>query len=127
KIDKPMGPTTADRLAAFFECVRSLPSGELPSFDAQVRRKDGELVSVTFHLSALRDASGEIGGLVAVAMDHATGLHREQSQRESQERYRDLFEDSSEMIATLSPQGKFLYVNPAWKECFGLEQSALLA
>jgi len=127
KFDKPVGPTTADRLAAFFECVRSLPSIDVPSFDAQVRRKDGEMVSVTFHLSALRDASGEVGGLVAVAMDQGSGLHRELSQRESQERYRDLFENSNEMIATLSPAGKFLYSNPAWKQYFGLEPTALLA
>ena len=127
KIDKPLGPTTTDRLAAFFECVHALPSGEVPCFEAQVRRKDGELISVTFHISALRDTAGEIGGLVAVAMDQGSVLHREQSQRESQERYRDLFENSNEMIATLSPAGKFLYANPAWKQCFGLEQPALLA
>ena len=55
-----------------------------------------------------------------------TSLHREQAQRESQERYRDLFEHSTEMIATLSPAGQFLYANPAWKRCFGLDQAALL-
>ena len=31
------------------------------------------------------------------------------------------------MIATLSPTGQFLYANPAWKRCFGLDQAALLA
>ena len=25
------------------------------------------------------------------------------------------------MIATLSPAGRFLYANPAWKRCFGLD------
>ena len=45
--------------------------------------------------------------------------------RESQERYRDLFENSSEMIATLSPAGQFLYANPAWKKCFGFDTAAL--
>ena len=64
--------------------------------------------------------------MVAVAVDQSDNLHREQAQRESQERYRDLFEHSSEMIATLSPAGQFLYANPAWKRCFGLEQAALL-
>ena len=64
--------------------------------------------------------------MVAVAVDQSAILHREQAQRESQERYRDLFENSSEMIATLSPTGQFLYANPAWKRCFGLEQHGLL-
>ena len=92
-----------------------------------VRRKDGDVIPVTLHISALRDASGEFAGMVAVAVDQSAILHREQAQRESQERYRDLFEHSSEMIATLSPAGQFLYANPAWKRCFGLEHAALIA
>ncbi|MGB7265899.1 MAG: PAS domain S-box protein, partial [Terracidiphilus sp.] len=44
----------------------------------------------------------------------------------SQERYRDLFEHSTEMIATLSPAGKFLYANPAWKRSFGMDFAALM-
>jgi len=125
KIEEPTASTTSDKLAAFFDCVRSLPPGEVPSFETQVRRRDGELVSVTLHISALRDPSGELGGMVAVAMDPGSAPHREPSQRESQERYRDLFEHSNEMIATLSPAGKFLYANPAWKLTFGLEPAAL--
>src|ERR1700734_4328934 len=61
-----------------------------------------------------------------MAVDQSENVHRDHAQRESQERYRDLFEHSSEMIATLSPAGQFLYANPAWKRCFGLEQTALL-
>ena len=51
----------------------------------------------------------------------------EQEQHESQERYRDLLEHASAMIATLSPTGKFLYANPAWKRCFELDHAALMA
>ncbi len=98
----------------------------VPSFDAKVRRKDGVHIPVMLHISALRDAEGELTGMVAVAVDQSENLHRDHAQRESQERYRDLFEHSSEMIATLSPAGQFLYANPAWKRCFGLEQTALL-
>ncbi|MEI9969358.1 MAG: PAS domain S-box protein [Terracidiphilus sp.] len=98
----------------------------VPSFDAKVRRKDGVHIPVMLHISGLRDAEGELTGMVAVAVDQSENLHRDHAQRESQERYRDLFEHSSEMIATLSPAGQFLYANPAWKRCFGLEQTALL-
>jgi PAS domain S-box-containing protein len=120
-------PTAKAALDAYFDCVRTLAPSAVPSFDTQIHRKNGDLVPVTLHVSALRDAEGQLGGLVAVAMDQSAILHREQSQRESQERYRDLFEHSSEMIATLGPTGKFLYANPVWRRCFGLDQSALLA
>lgn len=126
RVERPADATGAGLMAAYLQCVRMLPPSTVPSFDAKVRRKDGVHIPVMLHISALRDAAGELTGMVAVAVDQSDNLHREQAQRESQERYRDLFEHSTEMIATLSPAGQFLYANPAWKRCFGLEQTALL-
>src|ERR1035437_8651754 len=120
-------PVSADELlAAFMESVSSLPPSQVPSFEAQLCRKDGVIIPVTLHISAVRDGSGALTGLVAMALDQSAVLKQEQAVRESQERYRDLFENSSEMIATLSPGGQFLYANPAWKRCFGLDNAALL-
>ncbi len=126
RVDRPAETTRAGLMSAYLQCVRMLAPSMVPSFDAKVRRRDGVQIPVTLHISALRDAAGELTGMVAVAVDQSENLHREQVQRESQERYRDLFEHSTEMIATLSPAGQFLYANPAWKRCFGLEQTALL-
>jgi PAS domain S-box-containing protein len=119
--------TPAARMQAYLRCVESLPASMVPSFDAVLRRKDGALLPVTLHISALRNSLGTLDGLVAVALDQTATLHQEQAQRESQERYRDLFENSSEMIATISPAGRFLYANPVWKRCFGLDNPTLLA
>jgi PAS domain S-box-containing protein len=126
-LEMPTEPTPAGRLAAYLDCVASLPPSMVPSFDVQVLRKDGSAVPVTLHVSALRDAAGAPTGLVAVAVDQSATLRREQALRESQERYRDLFETSNEMIATLSPAGRFLYANPAWKRYFGHDNAALLS
>jgi PAS domain S-box-containing protein len=120
-------PTPAGRMAAYLECIAALPPSMVPSFDARLRRKDGSAVPATLHISALRDSAGAATGLVFVAVDQSATLRHEQALRESQERYRDLFEHSEEMIATLSPAGRFLYANPAWKRCFGHEDDALLA
>ncbi len=114
------------QLAAYMDCVRSLAPSQVPSLDTLLKHKDGVIVPVTLHVSALRDGAGTLSGLVAVALDQSATLHQEQALRESQERYRDLFENSAEMIATLSPAGQFLYANPAWKQCFGLDTAALL-
>jgi PAS domain S-box-containing protein len=125
-IVRPPASSPAARIAAYMDCVRSLPPSHVPGFDAQLRRKDGQLVPIMLHTSALRDSNGNFAGLVAVAVDQGATLRQDQAQRESQERYRDLFENSSEMIATLSPSGKFLYANPAWKRCFNREIVELL-
>ena len=116
-----------ERLAALMHSVRALPPSQVPSFEAQFLRKDGTILPVTLHISALRNSRGVMQGLVVVALDRSATLRQEQAARESQERYRDLFENSSEMIATLSTAGQFLYANPAWKRCFGLDNANLLA
>jgi PAS domain S-box-containing protein len=115
------------RLGQLMETVERMPPSQVPSFETQFRRKDGSLFPVTLHVSALRDERGAMKGLLVVALDIVATLRQEQAARESQERYRDLFESSSEMIATLTPEGKFLYANPAWMRCFALSHSALLA
>ncbi len=125
-VQRPAANTPAERIAAYMECVRSLPPSKVPSFDVQLCRKDGELAPATVHISALRNYAGAFNGLVAVAVDQGASLRQDLALRESQERYRDLFENSSEMIATLSPAGRFLYANPAWKRCFGKEIAELL-
>jgi PAS domain S-box-containing protein len=118
--------TGSDRLALYLNCIRALPPSQVPSFQTHLRQKSGNLFPVTLHISSLRDGNGALNGLLAVAVDQSATMHQEQALRESQERYRDLFESSTEMIATLSPAGQFLYANPAWKRCFGKETAALL-
>jgi PAS domain S-box-containing protein len=126
-VQKPPEPTADGRMAAYLNCVRTLPPSLVPSFDAQLRHKNGTLLPVTLHISALRDGTDASTGLVAVALDQSATVRQERALRESQERYLDLFEHSTEMIATLSPAGRFLYANPAWKRCFGKDIAALLA
>ena len=126
-LEKPVESTPLGHMRAYLDCVAALPPSMVPSFDAQIRRKDGSEVPVTLHISALRSTAGAPQGLVAMAVDQSATLRREQALRESQERYRDLFENSNEMIATLSPAGRFLYANPAWKRCFGNDTAALLS
>ena len=39
-----------------------------------------------------------------------------ESLRESEERYRDLFENVNDLIQCVNPEGRFVYVNRAWRE-----------
>ncbi|MEC4804932.1 MAG: adenylate/guanylate cyclase domain-containing protein [Jaaginema sp. PMC 1079.18] len=39
--------------------------------------------------------------------------------QESEERYRDLFDNASDLILSVDTQGRFLYVNNAWQEIMG--------
>jgi PAS domain S-box-containing protein len=126
-VDQAPEATIAGRIKVYLDCVRALPPSQVPSFNAQLRRKNGEIFPAILHISAHRDGEGALIGLVAVGVDQSATLRQEQARHESQERYRDLFENSSEMIATLSPAGRFLYANPAWERCFSVDHAALQA
>jgi PAS domain S-box-containing protein len=39
--------------------------------------------------------------------------------RESEERYRDLFENASDLVQSIGPDGRLLYVNRAWRDGLG--------
>ena len=123
----PRDLTLAESVAAVVEVLSEIPPSQIPSFETRCRRKDGSTFPTIVHVSPLRDENGAMHGeVVVVALDQTAMLGQQQALRESQERYRDLFENSSEMIATLSPGGQFLYANPAWKRIFGREPEALM-
>lgn len=125
-IKDPVGETSAERMAAYLECVRALPPSMVPTFEARVRTREGELTPTTLHVSALRTPAGVFEGLVVVAMDQSATRREKLEPPEPQERHRELFDNAPEMIATLSPAGRFLYANAAWKRSFGRERAALL-
>jgi PAS domain S-box-containing protein len=107
-------------LANFLRYVSASPASRVRGIEMQYRRKDGTTFPAMVYLGAVRSAEGEISGLVAVSMDLSSTKRAEQALRESEDRYRDLFDNSIEMIATLSPRGRYLYVNPAWQGLFGI-------
>jgi PAS domain S-box-containing protein len=115
-------PFPGERLNLYADIVRSLPPSQVPSFETHLRHKDGTLFPVRLHISTLRNRQGEAAGLVAVALDQSAAAGND-GVRISRDRYRDLFENSSEMIATLDLTGKFLYVNPAWRRAFHLDRN----
>ena len=49
----------------------------------------------------------------------------EQTLRESEERLRDLFEQMNDLVQSVSPEGKLLFVNRAWREALGYTEAEL--
>ncbi len=44
---------------------------------------------------------------------------------ESEERYRDIFENANDLIQSVSPSGRFVYVNRAWRELLGYSKDQI--
>lgn len=125
-INKPSDANQQSGLATYAEVVHSLAPSQVPSFETHLRRKDGSLFPARLHISTLRNRDGVPIGLVAVALDQSASPGNGDGLRIPRDRYRDLFENSTEMIATLDMTGKFLYANPAWRQTFRLDRNATI-
>ena len=70
---------------------------------------------------------GRLDFLVAMATDITERKLVEAELDESQDRYRDLFENTREMIQSVAPDGSINYVNDAWKETLGYDDEDIAA
>jgi PAS domain S-box-containing protein len=118
--NQPPAANETSIVAPFAHYVASFPAGRARGIEMQYLRSDASTFPAMVYLGAVRSPEGEVTGLVAISTDLTATRRTEQALVESEDRYRDLFESSQEMIATLSPRGHYLYVNPAWQGLFGI-------
>lgn len=86
--------------------------GVMIFFSREVQPKDVELLKM----------------MVSVGSQIAQFIKRKQieaSLRESEEKYQDLFENTSDLIQAINVYGRFLYVNNAWQKTLGYSESEI--
>ncbi len=92
---------------------------ENSSFEFKCRNKENKYVWVAQHVQKMYNDSGEVIGFTGVVRNIEERKRFELAIEESEQRYRELFENSLEIIHSISPDGKFIYVNNSWKDVFG--------
>ena len=90
------------------------------------KRKNGELFTSFLSASTLHDNKNNIIGTMGVSRDITELKEAEKQLVESEERYRDLFENASDLIQSLDMNGNILYVNKAWKETLGYSEEEII-
>ncbi|HER63020.1 MAG TPA: PAS domain S-box protein, partial [Desulfobacteraceae bacterium] len=62
------------------------------------------------------DKQGVLQRVVILYMDTTRRRKSEMALQESEDRYRDLFENATDMLQSIDPEGRILVVNKAWRE-----------
>lgn len=89
-------------------------------------RKDGSRFWALVMIKALHEENGRLRGFAKVTRDMTDRRKREQKLRESERRYRRLFEESRDAVVLTTPEGDILDVNGAAEDLFGYSREELL-
>ena len=89
-------------------------------------RRDGSTFWSENTFSLVRNSKGEPAGILGVGRDITERKRLDDKLRESEERYRSVFESSIDAILLTSPDGGMLAANPAACRMFGRTEEELL-
>lgn len=90
-------PEIAEKYAAMDQELFERPSSQ--TYEWKVRSTDGSEREVIFHKASFLDAGGKIAGLIGVILDITERKRTEEALRESEECYRELFDNISSGVA----------------------------
>ncbi len=100
--------------------------GRVVNFETRIRRFDGSKVWVRSNTEVIRDPKGHVAGYEGLVEDVTDRKRAEDALRTSEERFRSLVQNASDMISILDAEGKALYYSPASQRVLGFAPASRL-
>lgn len=104
----------------------TLKEGCLRRAEYTLVRKDGTQFVGELDAAVIRDAHGNPKGFIATTKDITERKRAEQALRRSEQRFRDIAENSSEWIWEVDAHGIYTYSSPVVKKILGYEPEEIL-
>lgn len=114
-------PVDRHRLFKFFDGVESVKD-----FEALHRRRDGSKFWTSESIHMVRDYKGNITCLHGFIRDITERKNAEQAEKESEERFRQMFTNAPMPYQSLDEQGNFLDVNQTFLDVLGYSREELI-
>lgn len=127
-IDEAVGlsPSVLADDSGSLEQIRSALRGTAPArLELPGRRKDGSQMWTEWQIVPVADARGQLTHSVAVLRDTTLRRGAEQALRDSEARFRGLFEQAADAILVLDSQGRIVGANRRACRCLGYTQAEL--
>ncbi|MDQ3913159.1 MAG: PAS domain S-box protein, partial [Actinomycetota bacterium] len=123
------GITYPDDLDTDLEQSRRLLSGEISTYSMEKRyiKKDGSVVWGNLTVSLVREFSGEPKYFIAVVEDITERKQVEQELKQTEERFRQLFEQSVDALFVHDQSGRFIDCNSQACRLLGYTRQELLS
>jgi diguanylate cyclase (GGDEF)-like protein/PAS domain S-box-containing protein len=114
-------PGRAEEVALFLGQV--MQGNSVPSFDTALRGKDGCDIELALSISPMRDSSGAIVGAAGIARDIRQRVKLDRALKDSEEKYRAIFDEALEGMFQISADNSLLSTNPALVRMLGYDSA----
>jgi len=114
---------------AFFKGTglsRLMRDGEVRNMELTILTKSAERIPLVFNGSAIREEDGSLAAVVGVARDMRETMRLIADLRESEERYRYLFENVFDVIFSIDRQLRILNISPSVERTLGYKPEELI-
>ena len=88
-------------------------------------KKNKERINVLLSVSAIRNSENQIVGYLGIARDITEQKVAEIELKHSEERYRNIVENSTDIIYKVDNRGYFTYINPVAERITGYRQDEI--
>ena len=114
-------PQTAKRMYELFSGIYRTGK-PVKVKDFQIIRKDGTKLTLEISASLIRNSDGQPTGFRGIALNVTERKKTEEALKETEKRYRSLFEESLDAIVITDQKGRFVDANKAALDLFGVSR-----